>query len=405
MKERIPSLSGRNRARTMSAGWPLVQLRELAQVIRGVTYKKADAREAPAPGYTPMLRTTNIQDAELNVYSDLVFVPDAVVSAEQHLRGGDIVVATSSGSKHLVGKAAPVRSAWRGSFGAFCAVVRPLVHVCPMFLAYFLQSPAYKNHITTRALGVNINNLRRGDLEGLPVPFPPPEEQTRIVAEIEKQFSRLDEAVANLKRVKANLKRYRASVLKAAVEGRLVPTEAELARREGRSYETGDQLLARILEERRAVWEKQSRNGGKKKYVDPQPPDTSALPELPEGWVWVTFGQVAERITKGSSPNWQGFEYCERGIPFVRSQNVGWGETDLTDLAFLPPGFNEVEKKAVLKEGDLLLNIVGASIGRAAVAPRSVAGGNVNQAVALIRLTEGGARNHFVLTNLLSAYC
>ena len=46
-------------------------------------------------------------------------------------------------------------------------------------------------------------------------------QQKRIVAEIEKQFSRLDEAVANLKRVKANLKRYKAAVLKAAVEGKL----------------------------------------------------------------------------------------------------------------------------------------------------------------------------------------
>jgi type I restriction enzyme S subunit len=85
-------------------------------------------------------------------------------------------------------------------------------------------------------------------------------EQERIVAEIEKQFSRLDEAVANLKRVKANLKRYKAAVLKAAIEGRLVETEAELARREGRSYETGEQLLQRILETRRSHWK------GKGKY-------------------------------------------------------------------------------------------------------------------------------------------
>ncbi len=57
------------------------------------------------------------------------------------------------------------------------------------------------------------------------VPFvvAPLDQQKRIVAEIEKQFSRLDEAIANLKRVKANLKRYKAAVLKAAVEGRLVP--------------------------------------------------------------------------------------------------------------------------------------------------------------------------------------
>ena len=51
------------------------------------------------------------------------------------------------------------------------------------------------------------------------------------MAEIEKQFTRLDASIAALKRVQANLKRYRASVLKAACEGKLVPTEAELAQR------------------------------------------------------------------------------------------------------------------------------------------------------------------------------
>ena len=75
-------------------------------------------------------------------------------------------------------------------------------------------------------------------MRDLELPIPPIGEQREIVAEIEKQFSRLDEAVANLQRVKANLKRYKASVLKAAVEGRLVETEATLARREGRSRKT-----------------------------------------------------------------------------------------------------------------------------------------------------------------------
>ena len=58
-------------------------------------------------------------------------------------------------------------------------------------------------------------------------------EQHRIVEAIESYFTRLDDAVASLERVQRNLKRYRASVLKAAVEGRLVPTEAELARAGG----------------------------------------------------------------------------------------------------------------------------------------------------------------------------
>ena len=66
------------------------------------------------------------------------------------------------------------------------------------------------------------------------VPLPPLTEQHRIVAEVETQFTRLDASVAALRRAQANLKRYRASVLKAACEGRRIPTEAELARSEGR---------------------------------------------------------------------------------------------------------------------------------------------------------------------------
>ena len=106
----------------------------------------------------------------------------------------------------------------------------------------------------------------------LPFPVPPLDEQQRIVAEIEKQFTRLDAGVASLKRVQIALKRYRASVLKAACEGRLVPTEAELARKENRSYETGEQLLQRILKERREKW------NGKGKYKEPTAPDMTGLP-------------------------------------------------------------------------------------------------------------------------------
>jgi type I restriction enzyme, S subunit len=80
----------------------------------------------------------------------------------------------------------------------------------------------------------------------------PTREQARIVEAIESNLTKLDAAVVALDRVQANLKRYRASVLKAAVEGRLVPTEAELARHEGRDYEPASEPLKRILAERRS---------------------------------------------------------------------------------------------------------------------------------------------------------
>ena len=77
----------------------------------------------------------------------------------------------------------------------------------------------------------------RLQLSAVTLEVPPLAEQHRIVVEIETQFTRLDASVAALRRAQANLKRYRASVLKDACEGRLVPTESELSRSEGRDYE------------------------------------------------------------------------------------------------------------------------------------------------------------------------
>ncbi|MGN6555188.1 MAG: restriction endonuclease subunit S [Verrucomicrobiota bacterium] len=136
--------------------------------------------------------------------------------------------------------------------------------------------------------------------------------QQRIVAEIEKQFTRLEAGVAALRRVQANLKRYRAAVLKAACEGKLVPTEHELSKSEVRIkkdeakspksrastssfltptssfYESGEALLQRILAERRKNWT------GRGKYKEPAAPDTANLPPLPEGWTWASVDQVCD---------------------------------------------------------------------------------------------------------------
>src|SRR5437773_2197138 len=145
------------------------------------------------------------------------------------------------------------------------------------FLRYRLNASDFVRF----ANSLNAGDRPRVDFDQISSFILPPfslEAQRASVAEIEKQFTRLDVGVASLKRVQTALKRYRASVLKAAGEGRLVPTEAELARKENRNYETGEQLLQRILKERREKW------NGKGKYKEAAAPSRADLRRSPEGW-------------------------------------------------------------------------------------------------------------------------
>ena len=199
------------------------------------------------------------------------------------------------------------------------------------YLFFFLL--ANRNELIALGKGDTQSNISQTVIKQFPFLLAPLPEQHRIVAEIEKQFTRLDASVAALKRVQANLKRYRASVLKDACEGKLVPTEAELARAEGRDYEPASVLLERILAERRARWEAQENRRGK--YKEPVAPDTTDLPELPEGWVWSRFDQVLSTLEGGTAVS---ATNTPSNRPVLRSSAVRQGMVDYEDFRYLPDG-------------------------------------------------------------------
>lgn len=250
----------------------------------------------------------------------------------------------------------------------------------PKYLYYLLRSL----RIPSRGYSRHFQFLRKFHL-----PKAPEDQQKRIVAEIEKQFSRLDEAVANLKRANANLKRYKAAVLKAAVEGRLVETEAELARRERRGYETGEQLLHRILKTRRSQWK------GKGKYKELAAPDTTDLHELPEGWVWSTLDQIGQE----GRPIIYGIikpgPHDPSGVPYVRVTEMKDGFVDLENLRRAAPERAAKFARATLAPGDILISKDG-TIGRVAVVPPELAGGNITQHVMRAPIHELMCRDYVV---------
>lgn len=215
--------------------------------------------------------------------------------------------------------------------------------VAPRFIAWALRSPTLTRQFDASRLGTAVPRLNVAHVRALQMPVPPLDEQRRIVAEIEKQFTRLDAGVAALRRVQSNLKRYRASVLKSACEGRLVPTEAALARAESRPFESGADLLQRILTERRAKW------SGRGKYKEPVGRDTEALVELPEGWCWSTVDAVGDVLLgRRRAP-----EYTGAPRPYLRVANVRDGAIDMSDVLSMPFEDGEYEKYR-LKAGDIL---------------------------------------------------
>ena len=251
----------------------------------------------------------------------------------------------------------------KSCIGRGLAAIRPSSGVPSRYILYALR--ATEDELRSRSTGTTFEAIRGDDLRSHVLPLPPLPEQHRIVAEIEKQFTRLDASVAALRRVQANLKRYRASVLKAACEGELVPTEAELARSEGCDYESADRLLARILSERRARWESQVKR--RRRYEEPVALDTSSLPELPEGWVWATVAQLAE--IQGGIQKQPTRAPADNPFPFLRVANVLRGSLDLQEVHKIELFSGELDKLRLFS-GDLLIvegNGSPSQIGRMAI--------------------------------------
>lgn len=161
---------------------PLFHVGEIADQLRGVSYGKTDAVAEPKEGYLPVLRAGNITDSGL-VFDDLVFVPGERVSSKQRIRKGDVVIAASSGSIDVVGKAAMAKFDYDGGFGAFCKVLRPNpAKVEPAYFAHYFQTREYRQKVSSLAAGANINNLKNEHLDDLLIPLPPLAEQRRIAA-------------------------------------------------------------------------------------------------------------------------------------------------------------------------------------------------------------------------------
>lgn len=379
-------------------GWTWTTLGEIGVLVRGVSYTKGESSKHPAKGLLPILRANNI-NGEIN-FDDLVFVPAERVDDEQRVKAGDVVIAMSSGSKDLVGKAAIAKSDFDGGFGAFCGVFRGSDKLNRLLLGYFFQTQSYRQAISSFSSGVNINNLRRQNIESIRLPLPPLPEQHRIVAKIEALFSELDKGVEQLKTAQQQLKVYHQSVLKWAFEGRLTEQWRKSEIRNSKS-ETARELIERIRRER----EERAKAAGKK--LKPIPPlsekELAELPRLPEGWVWVRFGDVVQSFRRGPFGSTVRKEFfVPFGVKVYEQQNAIYKSEKLGRYFITKEKFRELDSFEV-NPGDYVVSCSG-TIGRIFKLPKGAPTGIINQALLRIRilssiLTHGFFVNLFESTS------
>lgn len=393
------------------AGWVLASGADLFDFIRGVTFKKKDARPDRLPGTVGIVRANNIQDQALDL-SDMVFVDQDFARDAQRLRGGDIVLATSSGSIRVVGKAARVSCDLPDyAFGAFCGLLRPASKELSDWLSAYTKTKTYRDTVSAAAKGVNINNLKASDLRALEIPLPPDGERRRVVQRLSDLETKAARAREALDAIPPLLEKFRQSVLAAAFRGDL--TREWRARNP--EVEPASVLLERIRAERRARWiedaaekargraEARARKAGKdwggeddarvlerervkaaEKYVAPEPVDEEGLPGLPEGWSWARL----EELTPADASIVYGIILpgpdVPDGVPYIRPADINGPGRVVDQLPRTSPEIAKKYERAALQPGDLVFSIVG-TIGKWLIVPAGLDGANITQSSVRIR--------------------
>ncbi|MEO5714206.1 MAG: restriction endonuclease subunit S [Luteolibacter sp.] len=321
-------------------GWRTVKIGDIAAEVR---YGSSSKTGENADG-VPVIRMGNIINGALD-FTKLKYLP-----AEHPefplllLEPGDILF-NRTNSAELVGKTAVYRGyPKKCSFASYLIRVR-LREGIPEWVSYYLNSSfgrAWIKTVASQQCGqANVNGSKLKELE---IPFPPVEEQRRIVARIEELFSRLDAGVAALRHAKAQLQRYRQSVLAAAVTGQFT----QAWREQHLNTEPAEDLLKRILEDRQKNW------GGRGKYKQPNPVEISAgapTAEKPSHWPPVNLDMIVEQPQYGTSKKCTA---AVAGSSVLRIPNVINGVVDPTDLKYAKFNNSELQKLSI-RENDLLM--------------------------------------------------
>jgi type I restriction enzyme S subunit len=241
------------------------------------------------------------------------------------------------------------------------ALMRPILPQLSAYLEMYLIAPDGGRYQMNKVIyGAGRPHLSFDQIESIAIPLPPLDEQCRIVPRVDALFAEIDEGMAALTAARKGLDTFRRGLLKAAVTGELTKDW----RAENPVIETGHQLITRIVKHRA---ERAPGKGRGRQNADGYPPDTSALPSLPESWVWVALGDLILEIQAGLNVSAKGRPPQEGETGIVKVSAVTWGEFDEKASKTLLPT-TKIDERDIIQSGDFLfsrantLELVGAPV-------------------------------------------
>jgi len=321
------------------SSWELVKLGDFVQSQKGKKPKN-EAKTASSSYPIPYVDIQAFEEKIVRTWTDGVGCHPCYES--------DFLMVWDGSRSGLVGKGV------NGALGSTLVRVNfPLM--VNDYAYYFLQSKYQQ--INTRAKGSGTPHVDPDLLWNYDFPIPPLAEQHRIVQKIEELFSELEGGIESLELSQGQLKVYRQALLKHAFEGKLT---AEWREKNIKIFETAEVMLARIQLERQKIhrqqiidWEARGKKCGKPrtpKLLDPiATEELKKLPNLPEGWGWVQYGNLCSFVRNGISAKPDG----DTGVPIFRISAVRPLYFDMADIRYLDNSNGDFDSY-YLERGDLV---------------------------------------------------
>ncbi|WP_369856806.1 restriction endonuclease subunit S [Candidatus Thalassolituus haligoni] len=386
----------------MGSEWRKVKLEEVASEVT-VGYVGSMTSEYIESG-VPFLRSKNVDPFTVNLDDIKYISPEFNEKLKKSaLAPGDVVIVRTG----KPGTCAVIPDWLESANCSDLVIVRCGPEINNRFLAYYVNTVA-SSHVNAHLVGAVQQHFNVGSAKLMELSLPSLEVQEQIVSIL----SALDNKIALNRQINTTLE----SMAQALFKSWFVDFDPVIDNALAAGHDIPDELQARAARRRALRGSDSEGESNAETRTHPQGPThpadvqqhfpdrfvfTEDMGWVPEGWEVVTLKEMTQKIGSGATPRGGQSVYQESGISLIRSQNIYDSDFVWDGLAFITDEAALQLKNVEVMEGDVLINITGASILRTCIVEPSVLPARVNQHVAIIR-PKSGVPSRYLHLHLLN---